>query len=148
MDNKAALAATAAFMLLAACGGGSPETVNGANTADAGSAASSAESALTSETLVGTWGQSDCTNTMSFAADGTATSSSAEQANNRWSLDGSTIVISSPGEDEIRMPAMLKDGELHLTGGGGEGKSTVLTRCETEEDSAAGGNEAEGEASE
>lgn len=141
MNNKPVLVATAALMLLAACGGDAAETANAASPDGAGSAASSASAAgspLTEETLIGTWGQSDCTNTMSFAADGTATSSSAEQANNRWSLDGSTIVITSPGEEDIRMPATLIDGELHLTGGGGEGASTVLARCETEEDAAAG----------
>ena len=151
MYNKAALAAKAALLLLAGCGGDSAETANGADSVGAGSAAPSASAAgspVTREALIGTWGQSNCTNTMSFAADGTATSSSAEQANNRWSLDGSTIVITSPGEDEIRMPATLNNGELHISGGGGEGQSTVLTRCGTEEDSTGSGNEADEEATE
>ena len=141
MNTNPALIATAALMLLAACGGDAAETANSTSSGGAGSAASPAAAAgspVTQETLIGTWGQSDCTNTMSFAADGTATSSSAEQDNNRWSLDGSTIVITSPGEEDIRMPATLIDGELHLTGGGGEGASTVLARCETAEDGAAG----------
>src|SRR5687768_4686254 len=148
MHNKTVLAAQAAVLLLAGCGGESAETANGANSAGAGSTAPSsvAESPVTREALIGTWGQSNCTNTMGFAADGTATSSSAEQADNRWSLDGSTIVITSPGEEEIRMPATLKNGELHISGGGGEGQSTVLTRCETDED--AGAVEADEEATE
>ena len=149
MYKRPALAAKAAVLLLAGCGGESAETANGANSAVPSSAA---ESPVTREALIGLWGQSNCTNTMGFAADGTATSSSAEQANNRWSLDGSTIVITAPGEEEIRMPATLKNGELHLTGGGGEGQSTVLTRCGTEEDAAApdstGGNDAGEESAE
>ena len=108
---------------------------------------------MTQEALVGTWGQANCTNTMTFAADGTATSTSAEQANSRWSLDGSTIVITSPGEADVRMPATLNNGELHINGGGGEGQSTVLTRCGAEADAATaplthGSNEAVGEADE
>jgi hypothetical protein len=148
MYNRNVLVAKAAVLLLAACGGESAETANGADTEVAGPAEASngAESPVTREALIGTWGQSNCTNTMGFAADGTATSSSAEQADNRWSLDGSTIVITSPGEEDIRMPATLKNGELHLNGGGGEGQSTVLTRCETDED--AGSGEADDEAAE
>jgi hypothetical protein len=124
MNNKAALSAMAALALLAACNGDSADTAAGGNAAGAApssNAAAAAGTPVTREALVGTWGQNNCTNTMSFAADGTAESSSAQQANNRWSLDGSTIVI-----------ATLVNGELHLTGGGGEGQSTVLTRCEAE----------------
>ncbi|HEX8192143.1 MAG TPA: hypothetical protein VF552_04520 [Allosphingosinicella sp.] len=135
MNNKAALSAMAALALLAACNGDSADTAAGGNAAGAApssNAAAAAGTPVTREALVGTWGQNNCTNTMSFAADGTAESSSAQQANNRWSLDGSTIVIASPGEADVRMPATLVNGELHLTGGGGEGQSTVLTRCEAE----------------
>jgi hypothetical protein len=158
MKNKAALTAMAALVLLAGCGGGgeSGNTAEAANGAAAGAAANGAAAGagdpVTREALVGTWGQANCTNTMSFAADGTATSSSAEQANNRWRLDGSTIVITSPGEEDVRMPATISNGALHLNGGGGEGQSTVLTRCEEEgaADNASGEaeNEAAGEAAE
>ena len=147
MNTKAALTMAAALMLVAGCGGGSDATSNGANAAGATSAGNSAaaETPVTQAALVGTWGQANCTNTMSFAADGTATSSSAEQANNRWSLDGSTIVITAPGEADVRMPATLVNGELHINGGGGEGQSTVLTRCGDDAGAAAGGGENEAE---
>jgi hypothetical protein len=153
MNIKAALTAMAALMLVAGCGSDSAETANGANSAAAApanaSAASAAGTPVTQDALVGTWGQGGCTNTMTFAADGTATSSSAQQANNRWSLDGSTIVIASPGEEDVRMPATMVDGALHITGGGGEGASMVMTRCGTEEGGATeAGNEAAEEAAE
>jgi hypothetical protein len=133
MNSKAA-ALMAALLLVAGCGGGSDETANAANSAGAGPAAAApAEGApVTQATLVGTWGQANCTNAMTFAADGTATSTSSEQGDSRWSIDGGTIVITSPGEEDVRMPATISNGELHLNGGGGEGQSTVLTRCENE----------------
>lgn len=152
MTNKAALTAMAALVLLAGCGGESGNTAEGANAAAAGSAANSAAPGagdpVTREALIGTWGQANCTNTMSFAADGTTTSSSAQQANNRWSLDGSTIVITSPGEEDVRMPATIVNGALHLNGGGGEGASTSLTRCEDAGAADNGTGEGENEAAE
>lgn len=153
MNTKAALAAMAALMLTAGCGSDAAETANGANAAAPAnaSAASAAGTPVTEAALVGIWGQGGCTNTMTFAADGTATSTSAEQANNRWSLDGSTIVIASPGEADVRMPATMVDGALHINGGGGEGASMVMTRCGTEGDAAAAdgaGNETAEEAAE
>jgi hypothetical protein len=150
MNNKAALTAIAALVLVAACSSGS-ETANDANSsaanASGSSAAPAAGSPVTRETLVGTWGQANCTNTMTFDADGTATSTSAEQANNRWSLDGSTIVITSPGEADVRMPATIAGDQLLISGGGGEGQSTSLTRCEPTGE-AAGENAAAEEAAE
>ncbi|HEX8642568.1 MAG TPA: hypothetical protein VF702_01495 [Allosphingosinicella sp.] len=145
MNNKAALAVTAALVLVAGCNGGSDESANAANSVGGGSAnVPAVEGApLTAAALVGTWGQAGCTNAMTFAADGTASSTSAEQTNNRWSLDGSTIVITSPGEADVRMPATLSGNELRISGGGGEGQSTVLTRCEVP--SAAAGNATDGE---
>ena len=135
MNSKAATI-VAALVLVAGCSGGSDETANAANSAGADSGASSAAPAagspVTQATLVGTWGQANCTNTMTFAADGSATSTSAEQENSRWSLDGSTIVITSPGQEDVRMPATISNDELHISGGGGEGQSTVLSRCENE----------------
>lgn len=103
MNIKAALTAMAALMLVAGCGSDSAETANGANAAAPANASAAAGSPVTQAELVGTWGQGGCTNTMTFAADGTATSTSAQQANSRWSLDGSTIVIASPGEADLRM---------------------------------------------
>jgi len=149
MNNKAALTAMTALALLAACNSNSTETAQESNSAGAPAAGSP----VTQAALVGTWGQDNCTNSMTFAADGTATSMSAEQGNNRWSLDGSTIVITSPGEPDVRMPATLSNGELHLNGGGGEGQTTVLTRCASEAGAAApastdGENEAAEEAAE
>lgn len=154
MNTKAALTAIAALMLTAGCGDNSAETANGANSAAApANASAAAGTPVTQAELVGTWGQGGCTNTMTFAADGTATSTSAQQANNRWSLDGSTIVIASPGEADVRMPATMVDGALHINGGGGEGASMVMTRCGTEEGAtgaapADAGNEAAEEAAE
>lgn len=132
MNNKAAMMAMAALLLAAGCDSGSTNSAEGANSANGGSAAPAGGSPVTQAALVGTWGQDNCTNSMTFAADGTATSTSSEQGASRWSLDGSTIVISSPGEADVRMPATMSDGELHLTGGGGEGRSAVLTRCTAE----------------
>ncbi|HEY0014352.1 MAG TPA: hypothetical protein VGB79_16035 [Allosphingosinicella sp.] len=153
MNHKAALTIMAALVLVSGCNGGSEDTANGANAAGAAPAATSAAPAagspVTEAALVGTWGQANCTNTMTFAADGTATSSSAEQANNRWSLDGSTIVITSPGEADVRMPATLSNGALNIDGGGGEGQSTVLTRCGNEAGRATGAaSDGENEAAE
>ena len=150
MNKKVALTAIAALVLVSGCNGDSADTANGTNSAAAGAAAAPAEGTpVTQAALVGTWGQANCTNTMTFNADGTASSMTAEQANNRWSLDGSTIVITSPGEADVRMPATLVNGELHISGGGGEGQSTILTRCETDAGAAAAGegdNEAGSEA--
>jgi hypothetical protein len=131
MNQKIALTALAALALVAGCNSNPAETANGANSADgsANGSGAAAGSEVTQAALIGTWGQDNCTNTMTFAADGTATSTSAQQSNNRWSLDGSTIVIASPGEADVRMPATIVNGELHLNGGGGEGASTTLTRC-------------------
>jgi len=163
MNNRLALMMTAVLGLVAGCNGNPAEKANATESANTNASANAASgapssapatgSALTQASLVGSWGQANCTNMMTFNADGTAESTSAEQANNRWTLEGSTIVITAPGEPEIRMPATLKNGELHLTGGGGEGASTVLTRCEAEAGAAKSGstergNEAADEAAE
>jgi hypothetical protein len=92
-------------------------------------AAAAGGSPVTQAALVGTWGQDNCSNSMTFAADGTATSTTAQQGNNRWSLDGSTIVITSPGQPEVRMPATISGDNLQL--GNGQGQNTVLSRCPT-----------------
>ena len=109
----------------------SANATNGTNAAAAAPAAPAAAggSPVTQAALVGTWGEDNCKNSMTLAADGTATSTSAQQANNRWSLDGSTIVISSPGQPEVRMPATISGDNLQL--GNGQGQSTVLSRCPT-----------------
>jgi hypothetical protein len=66
---------------------------------------------------------------MTFAADGTATSTSAKIENTRWKLDGSTIVITAPGQPDTRMPATISDQGLYISAGGGEGATAVLARC-------------------
>lgn len=133
MKYKAAMAPIAALALVAGCNSGSTDTADGNGAAAAGPAAASgapAEGApVTRETLVGAWGQDNCTNLMTFAADGSTTSTSSQQGASRWTVDAGTIVISSPGEEDIRMPATIANGELHLNGGGGEGQRTTLSRC-------------------
>ena len=161
MKTTYAILAMTGLALVAGCNSGSTNT--SANSANAGIANNSAAAAapaaapavpgvpVTRAALVGTWGQDNCSNSMTFAADGTATSTSSEMANTRWSLDGSTIVITSPGESDTRMPATISDQGLHLNGGGGEGATTVLARCPSAAGAAsapANGAEATEEASE
>ena len=147
MNNKTVLAAMGALVLTAGCNSNSAQNSTAANSADA-NAAATADTPVTQAALVGTWGQNNCTNTITLRDDGTASSSSAEQANNHWTLDGSTIVITSQGEEDIRMPATLTNGELHINGGGGAGQTTVFTRCPSDTQDDAGTNESENEAAE
>jgi hypothetical protein len=136
--NKAAMMALAALVLVAGCNSGSTESAEGNGGNGAASAAPVEGTAVTRETLIGAWGQNNCTNLMTFAADGTTTSTSSQQGASRWSIESGTIVITSPGGEDIRMPATIANGELHLNGGGGEGQTTTLSRCPD----AAGGNNA------
>jgi hypothetical protein len=137
MKTKFAILAMTGLALVAGCNrGAANNSANAANGSTTGNASASARAAapaagnpVTEATLVGTWGQDNCTNSMTFAADGTATSTSATIANTRWSLDGSTIVVTAPGQPDTRMPATISDQGLHLSGGGGEGASAVLARC-------------------
>jgi hypothetical protein len=134
MNNKTGFMMIA-LVLVAGCnrGGTGNEAGNSSNSAAAAAGGPSGEAAgapVTQASLVGTWGQDGCTNSMTFGADGTATSTSAQQGNNRWSLDGSTIVITSPGQPDVRMPATINGDTLQLRDD--NGASTALARCETE----------------
>jgi hypothetical protein len=46
-------------------------------------------------------------------------------------VDGSTIVITSPGQPDTRMPATISDKGLLISGGGGEGVSALMAPCPT-----------------
>jgi len=132
MNTKLAILAMTGLALAAGCNRGA--TNSSANKSATGNSAAAAPGApagggtpVTSASLVGTWGQDNCTNTISFGADGTATSTTAKQENNRWSLDGSTVVITSPGQPDVRMPATISERGLHLSSG--EGQTAVFARC-------------------
>ena len=124
-----------ATLALMGCGGGasnSSANSSAATNSAAGAPATSnapagAGTPATSETLVGTWGQDNCSNTMTFAADGTATSTGATSQNVRWTLENGTIVLAAAGQPETRMPATISGDSLQLGSAGGQ--STVLTRC-------------------
>jgi hypothetical protein len=140
MKTKFAIVAMTGLALVAGCNRGSTNSsANSANSSTTNNSAAPATAGapaaagapVTQASLVGTWGQDNCSNTMTFAADGTATSTSATIANTRWRLDGSTIVVTAPGEPDTRMPATISDQGLQLSGGGGEGASAVLARCPT-----------------
>ena len=140
MKTKLAIVAMTGLVLVAGCNrGATNNSANGTNSANSSTTNNSAAAApaaapaaggaaLTQAALVGTWGQDNCSNSMTFAADGTATSTSSKIANTRWSLDGNTIVITSPGEPDTRMPATITDQGLQISGGGG-GATAVLARC-------------------
>lgn len=141
MKTQFAIVAMTSLALVAGCNRGSTNSsANGANGSTTNNSAAAAAPAaapaaagapVTQASLVGTWGQDNCSNSMTFAADGTATSTTSKLANTRWSVDGSTIVVTSPGQPDTRMPATISDQGLHLSGGGGEGATAVLARCPT-----------------
>lgn len=158
MKKITTLLAVGAFALVAACNNGATTngTANGSagNSAAGNTTASAAGNPVTAETLAGTWGQDNCSNTMTFNADGTASSTGATSDNVRWTLDGSTIVITAPGQPETRMPATINGDNLNLSNA--QGQNTVMNRCGAAggasggTENAAAGNEAaeEGEAAE
>ncbi len=137
MNNKAVLMTMAALVLVTGCNRNASNhgasNSNSSNLAEATATAPSAEAAggspVTQASLVGTWGEDNCTNSMTFGADGTATSTSAVQGNNRWRLDGATIVITSPGQPDVRMSAAINGDNLQI--GNGQDQMAVLTRCAT-----------------
>jgi len=148
-----ALVAITGLALVAGCNRGATNTSanrsatnNSAAAAPAAPGAPAGGAPVTQASLVGTWGQDNCTNTMSFAADGTATSSGATSDNVRWTLDGSTIVITAPGQPETRMGATMSGENLQLSN---QGQTMVMTKCPAAAGVAsAQGNSAQEEASE
>jgi hypothetical protein len=135
MKTKFAILAMTGLALVAGCNRGSTNSsansANGSVTNNSAAAAPAAAPAaggtpVTQASLVGTWGQDNCSNTMSFAADGKATSSGATSDNVRWALDGGNIVITAPGQPETRMGATMSGENLQLTN---QGQTMLMSKC-------------------
>ena len=135
MKTNFAILAMTGLALVAGCNRGSTNTTaNSANSSATNNSAAAAPAEapaaagtpVTQASLVGTWGQDNCSNTMSFAADGTATSSGATSDNVRWALEGADIVITAPGQPETRMGATMSGENLHLTN---QGQTMIMSKC-------------------
>jgi hypothetical protein len=130
MKTKFAILAISGLALLAGCNRGAT------NSSVPNNSAAAVGVPVTQASLVGTWGQDNCTNTISFGPDGSFSSTTAKQGDNSWSLDGGTVVMSSPGVPAVRMAGTISDQGLHLNSGAAAGQTAIFTRCATEEGAA------------
>jgi hypothetical protein len=150
MKTKFGIFAMSGLALGAGCNRGATNSSVTNNTAAAAPTAAPAAVGVpvTQASLVGTWGQDNCTNTISFRPDGSFSSTTAKQGDNSWSLDGGTVVMSSPGVPAVRMAGTISDQGLHLNTGGAAGQTAIFARCATEEGAAPATRDSENEVAE
>ena len=97
--------------------------------------------------LVGHWSPApDCTQTMSFNADGTA-EATGEREEARWTLEGGAVMAGPVGKPPVRTPVSRSGDKLVLAGP--QGQSLTLSRCQSAAaDAPATGADATNEAAE
>ena len=78
--------------------------------------------------LLGHWSPApDCSQTMSFNADGTAQATGNPDA--RWKLEGGAVTAETAGKPPARTPVSRNGDKLVLTGP--QGQTVELTRCQS-----------------
>jgi hypothetical protein len=97
--------------------------------------------------LVGHWSPApDCSQTMSFNADGTA-EATGEREEARWTLEGGAVLAGPVGKPPVRTPVSRSGDKLILAGP--QGQSLTLSRCQSAAaDAPATGADATNEAAE
>ncbi len=119
----------------------SNNSTNSTNAAATSPAAPAGGAAVDQAFLVGHWAQgNDCSSTMSFNADGTATAT-GETEEARWKLEGGAVMAGPVGKPPVRTPVSRSGDNLVLTGP--QGQTMTLTRCPS---AATGAPAADGEA--
>ena len=103
---------------------------NNSSTANAAApAATGAGAPVDQAFLVGHWSPApDCSETMSFNADGTA-ETTGEREEARWKLEGGVVVAGPVGKAPVRTPVSRSGDKLVLAGP--QGQSLELTRCQS-----------------
>jgi hypothetical protein len=100
-----------------------------ANAAAPAAAATGTGAPVDQAFLVGHWSPAaDCSQTMSFNADGTATAT-GESEEARWKLEGGAVMAGPVSKPPVRTPVSRNGDKLVLTGP--QGQSLELTRCQS-----------------
>ena len=139
MHVRSALLAVTALALVTGCNRGASNNSAGANSSTTansaapvtpggpGAGAPGGGGAVDQASLIGHWGMAgDCSQTVSFNADGTATATGEEDPV-RWTLEGNTIVTTE-GNDPPERASIARNGE-GLTVTPQTGATMQLTRC-------------------
>jgi hypothetical protein len=127
-----------------AAAGNNSATANAA--APAAPAAAGTGAPVDQAFLVGHWSPAaDCSQTMSFNADGTA-SATGEREEARWKLEGGAVMAGPVGKPQVRTPVSRNGDKLILAGP--QGQSLELTRCQSAATDAPGAGDETNEAAE